>query len=582
MLEIEGITSCVVNKVSIDDKESLCGYYVTDQNISENKVKEFLRKSLPQYMIPTYIVKLDEMPYTINRKIDRKALPLPSTRSKTSNTAEEATIDIDKFNSNEEKLIQIWKDILKIDNVSIDDNFFDIGGDSISAINMQIEAIKYGLNFEYADIFNFPTIRKLSHKLPSITDDFIEKYDYSRVNKVLSRNTIKNLSTISKAKIEDILIIGGTGYLGSHIIYEFLKHNSGNVYALIRPKNNVTPRYRLLQSLRFYFGNEYVSKIADRIIVVSGDITEGENLGINPNELKSIIKNVSCVINSGAIVKHFGQKKLFDDINVTGTKNTIDFCKKYGKRLIHISTISVSGNGEKEETILETSSNINNKKLFTENDLYVGQNIKSVYTTTKFKAEIAVLEAISDGLDAQIIRLGNITNRYSDGSFQMNANDNAFAKRLKSFLEIGAFPRYTLYHELELTPVDLAASAIIKILHYKSDCNMFHIRNPKLLPISLLYNTLISMGMDVLPVSDQMMTDIITGILDDNNRKELVSGIIHDLSNDKKLIYTSNIRLSTDFTETYLKNIGFHWKKIDKNYIIKYMNYFKKIGFINF
>ena len=63
------------------------------------------------------------------------------------------------------------------------------------------------------------------------------------------------------------------------------------------------------------------------------------------------------------------------------------------------------GNGEKEETIFETTDNINNKKVFTENDLYIGQNIKGVYTTTKFKAEIAVLEAIYDGLDAQILRL---------------------------------------------------------------------------------------------------------------------------------------------------------------------------------
>jgi len=90
------------------------------------------------------------------------------------------------------------------------------------------------------------------------------------------------------------------------------------------------------------------------------------------------------------------------------------------------------------------------------------------------------------------------------------------------------------------------------------------------------------MGIDLIAVPDQMMTDIITGILEDDKRKELVSGIIHDLSNDKKLIYTSNIKINTSFTETYLRNIGFHWKKIDKNYIIKYMNYFKKIGYINF
>lgn len=67
----------------------------------------------------------------------------------------------------------------------------------------------------------------------------------------------------------NVLLIGGTGYLGSHIAYEFLKQNSGDLYCLIRSKNNVATRYRLLQSLRFYFGNDFVSKMSDRIKVVS-------------------------------------------------------------------------------------------------------------------------------------------------------------------------------------------------------------------------------------------------------------------------------------------------------------------------
>lgn len=249
---------------------------------------------------------------------------------------------------------------------------------------------------------------------------------------------------------------------------------------------------------------------------------------------------------------------------------------------MHISTVSVSGNGEKEESIIETPENMNEKRIFNENNLYIGQNLKNIYAITKFKAEIEVLEAIYNGLDAQILRLGNITNRYSDGAFQRNTDDNAFAKRLKSYIDIGAFPKYVLGHELELTPVDLAANAIIKILNYKSDCNMFHIMDPKLLAIPELIHTSEEMGMELLPVSNQMMTDIIRGILDDENRKDIVSGIIHDLNKDKKLIYTSSIRLNTKFTENYLKNCGFHWKKINKNYIIKYMKYFKRIGYINF
>ena len=271
--------------------------------------------------------------------------------------------------------------------------------------------------------------------------------------------------------------------------------------------------------------------------------------------LKEIIKNTNVVINSGALVKHFGLKKDFEDINVTGTKNVVDFCKKYGKRLLHISTISISGNSEKDESIVETYENRNNKKIFTENNLYINQSLQNIYALTKFKAEVSVLEAIHNGLDAQILRLGNITSRYSDGAFQRNAEDNAFAKRVKSYIEIGAFPNYVLDHEIELTPVDLASDAIIKILNHKSDCNMFHIMDTKLLAIKDLIETTSAMGISLTPVNDVLMSDIITGILADASRKGIVSGIIHDLNKDKKLVYTSKIRLNAKFTENYLKKL---------------------------
>lgn len=410
MLKMPGVTSAIVNKVSLDGKESLCGYYVADNNLAENIVKENLRKFLPPYMVPTYIIKLDKMPYTINRKVDRKALPLPVV-----NKFASATVDIRSLNSNEEKLLEIWKNILKTDKISVDDNFFDIGGDSILAINMQIEALKYGLEFEYADIFNFPTIRQLSKKLPSSEEHFMANYDYSKINNLLKANSIDNLDKIEKYSFRNALIIGSTGYLGAHILHSFLIHESGTAYCLIRPKSNMSPEDRIISYLNFYFGEDFYNNCKDRIKVVAGDLVK-ENLGLSESDYNEVVSNVDVVINSGAIVKHFGLKKEFEDINVKGTQYIVDLCKKNNKRLIHASTISISGFGEKEE--LTTTPEEEGSKLFTEHDLYVGQSIKGIYSTTKYKAEISVLEAIEDGLDVQIVRIGNITNRYSDGMFQ--------------------------------------------------------------------------------------------------------------------------------------------------------------------
>ena len=570
---IEGVSSAVVNKVEVNGREALCGYYVLENNLSENKIKDFLRASLPSYMIPTYMMELKEMPYTINRKIDRKALPLPKQV-----VSKSKPIDIYVLNTVEKKLLQIWKNLLNTNNLSIDDNFFDIGGDSILAINMQIEAVKYGLDVEYADIFKYPTIRQLSNKSPISPSINIHNFDYSKFDLLLNKNNINNISNIKKANFNNILLIGVTGFLGIHIINEFLENESGLIYCLIRPKDNMNPLERLKETLGFYFNNNYYSKYKNRIKIITGDITK-KNLGLSSKDYNAVIQNVDVVINSGAIVKHFGNIEEFEKINVIGTQNTVELCKKHNKRLLHISTISVSGNGEKEESIKENLENLN-KKIFKESNLYIGQNITGVYSTTKYKGEIIVLEGIIDGLNASILRIGNITSRYSDGLFQKNIESNAFAQRIKSFIEIGSIPEYSLKHKIELTPVDLCAQAIIKILDHESNCNIFHIYNTKLLSIKFLLDTLKQLKINITPVSNKDMTNIISNILEDESKKKMISGIINDLDNDKNLIYTSNIKLDAEFTEAYLKQIGFEWKSLTADYIKKYINYFKKIGFI--
>lgn len=577
--QLPGVSAAVVNKVSINDKESLCGYYVTESgaNVAEAEVKSHLKKYLPQYMVPSYIMHLDEMPYTINRKIDRKALPLP----KTERFEEE---NPDDFDSNELKLLQIWKNILHLKEISLTDNFFDIGGDSISAIKMQIEALKYNFDFEYADIFKYPTIKELAKKTKDsieTKDEQIQKYDYSRIEEVLERNNAKNIETIKKYDVKNILLIGATGYLGIHILDEFLKNEKGNVYCLVRRKNNKEPLNRLYEKIEFYFGKEYLEKYKDRISVIKGDIVS-PNLALSQKDDKILKNEITTVVNAGALVKHFGTPELFYDINVKGTQNVVDYCKNNNKRLLHISTISVSGNGEKDETVIETTENINKKKIFKENTLYINQNISGIYTVTKYKAEMIVLEAIYDGLDAQILRMGNITNRKSDGLFQQNVEENAFAKRLKSFIEIGAFPEYLLQHAIELGPVDLCAEATIKILQNNSKCNVFHIYNPKLLPIKELIKTFNELGIKISGVSDEQMSKILIEILNDDYKKEILSGIIHDIDSNKHLVYTSDVKVKYDFTEKYLEKIGFRWSTIDKEYILKYMDYFRKIGFINY
>ena len=80
--------------------------------------------------------------FTINRKIDRKSLPIPNIQD-----IIKTEVNINSLSDTSQKLLQIWKDVLKVSDITVDDDFFDIGGDSISAIKMQIECVKYGINY---------------------------------------------------------------------------------------------------------------------------------------------------------------------------------------------------------------------------------------------------------------------------------------------------------------------------------------------------------------------------------------------------------------------------------------------------
>ena len=136
------------------------------------------------------------------------------------------------------------------------------------------------------------------------------------------------------------------------------------------------PRERLRNTLIYYFGDAFYQKYKQRIHVLEGDISK-PNIGLSDESMEIIKNNVTTVINSGAIVKHFGQRDLFEKINVAGTYNVVQICKSFQKRLIHVSTISISGNGEREETVIETPENINDKVVFSERDLYVKQKLNN-------------------------------------------------------------------------------------------------------------------------------------------------------------------------------------------------------------
>ena len=102
-------------------------------------------------------------------------------------------------------------------------------------------------------------------------------------------------------------------------------------------------------------------------------------------------------------------------------------------------------------------------RLIHENELYFGQNLDNDYVRTKFLAERALLEAVSEKrLDGCIIRVGNLMSRHSDGEFQINFITNGFMRSLKAYRKLGMFPVTSMEHPAEFSPIDSTAQAILE------------------------------------------------------------------------------------------------------------------------
>jgi amino acid adenylation domain-containing protein/FkbM family methyltransferase len=125
--------------------------------LREADLRQFIRERLPDYMWPASIVLLDELPRTTHGKLDRAALPAPDRGRSYGDTALAPP-----ENPVEAALVEVWKDVLTLDEVGIDDNFFDVGGDSIRSIQVQAHARKRGLGFTLAQAFRYQTIRELA------------------------------------------------------------------------------------------------------------------------------------------------------------------------------------------------------------------------------------------------------------------------------------------------------------------------------------------------------------------------------------------------------------------------------------
>ena len=554
-----GIKAVAVVVKKVQSQDHLCAYFTSTEKIDVDDLKNELKKRLTKYMVPTIFMSLDKLPQTPNGKTDLKSLPEPVLKER---------IYIPPENETEKFFAQTFAKILDIPNVGATDNFFDLGGTSLLVTKITIESLNQGYEIKYGDVFANPSPRELARVITEAENSTKEQenYSYDILNGILEKNTIQNFVNGEKEELGNVLLTGATGFLGIHVLKEFIENETGSIYCMLRRGRRTTPEQRLKTLLFYYFSRNYEELFGSRIQVIEGDVTSKADFE------KSRGLPIDTVINCAANVKHFAAGTQIEDINIGGVVNAVDFCRKKDCKFIQISTTSVAGESVDNIPPLDTE--------FDEKTIYVGQSLDNKYLSSKFKAERVVLEAINEGLSCKIVRMGNLMARQSDSEFQINFETNGFVNRLRAYAAIGRIPYSVLGGRVELTPIDLAARAIILLGRTPSPCTLFHVYNNHQIYIADIIEIMRTVGFDISGAENDEFEKAFAQARGDQNKQDAISGLVTAMGMGKGK-GRALVQVVNDYTTQILYRLGYQWPLISDEYLIMFIKYLKEMNFFD-
>ncbi len=569
--EFPGIKDATVQAFDYENGgKFIAAYIVADKQIDVKELNSFIAQQKPSYMVPAATMQIDAIPLNQNQKVNRKALPAPVIQTSDREYVEPQ-------NEQERLFAKIFGDILTMDKVSATDNFFELGGTSLMVTRVIIEADKAGLHVAYGDVFANPTPRLLAQTLSNASSkgegtgkegsaskgdmEEADSYDYTAINNLLQRNTMAAFMRGERQELGDVLLTGATGYLGIHVLRELIDSDARNIYCMVRGETQEAAESRLRTLLFYYFDNAFKELFGERLHIVLGDVTQDFDTSLR----------VDTVFNCAANVKHFSKGTDIEDVNIGGAMHCVKFCLKTGARLIHVSTTSVGGlsvNGVPAPDV-----------LLTEQNLYFGQYLGNQYTYSKFMADRVILDAVAlHGLNAKVMRVGNLAARSTDGEFQVNFQSNSYMGRIKVYNMLGCCP-YEMYDApAEFSPINETAKAIVLLASTPKDCTVFHPYNNHTQLMGDILTQLGEITGGVRFVESEEFERVMEEAQNDPQKAKHMASLLayKDMAHGQK---AAMVDRQNSYTSQVLHRLGFYWSTTSWDYDRQMLSAIAGFGF---
>ncbi len=517
----------------------LAAYYRADMELDDDAMRDHIAQFLPDYMTPSFFVRLDVLPVSPNGKVDRKALPAVAGKNSTN----------PPHDGLEQQIAEIWEELLRYRGIGRTDSFFHVGGNSLLAVRMQNELHhRLGLDFAMGEFYGEPTIAALAsgHRSNHIQQAISDARAGIEIADPAPRTAMPH-------ELDQVLLTGARGFLGCYLLDELTRRCSA-VHCLLRCRNETEG----LESLRKQARAAGISPDFDRVSILIGDLAE-PGLGLSDETFRRLAHDIDAIVHSGAFVHHLHSYATMKAANVDATVALLRLAlAERQKSFCFISTQSVAtvleGITQADETILPNPPVVDNGYLLTK---WVGEQLVA-HCSERY------------GLPAVIARAGNITGSSSSG-FSNYAN-NHFWLFNKGCLQLGAFP--DIAETVEMTPADVLARAITGLaLKPRDALFVANLTNPNTLSIRAFFETIAACGPAAKPESPAIWQQRLATI-DENNGLSPIKGFYEgDLSGEPLPTVQSN-------TLAALATLGIDFASDYETLIPLYIDYLRREGFL--
>ncbi|MGV9801529.1 amino acid adenylation domain-containing protein [Mycobacterium sp. NPDC003449] len=499
LADLDGVEQAVV--IAREDRpgdKRLVGYVTGAADPTE--LRTALTNHLPAYMVPSAVVALDALPLTVNGKLDKRALPAPEYLDESRYRA--------PANPTEEAIAGVYAHVLGMERVGVDASFFDLGGDSISAMRV-VAAVNTSLDVDLAvrTLFEAPTVSGLAQRLDSAAapdpaaatravsfasvhgSDAVEVHaDDLKLEKFIDAATLRTAPTLAPptGNLGTVLLTGATGFLGRYLLLDWLQRTrrvDDTVICLVRGRSDEDARRRLEATFDTdpALSRHFRELAAGRLRVIAGD-KGAPNLGLDEPTWQQLAESVDLIVDSAAFVNSvlpYGE--LFGP-NVVGTAELIRFALT--TKLKPYTFVSTSDVGRQ----VEPSRFVENADIrLISATRTVDTGYANGYGNSKWAGEVLLREAHDlCGLPVAVFRSGMIMTepRYAG---QLNVTDTVTRMVLsivatgvapESFYRLGADGSRQRAH-FDGLPVDFVAEAITTLGARVIDgFETYHVMNP--------------------------------------------------------------------------------------------------------